>query len=57
MARRVRVEKTNITAIAEAQTSGMVQVYEDLEAVYFEVADENAQSAADAVGGLLDLNE
>ena len=56
MARTLRVSKADLVVLAEAQAT-MKQLYEDTEAVYFEVSDDKAQSAADNTGGLLDLYE
>lgn len=56
MSRTLRVEKTNLIALSEAQAT-MKQLYEDGNAVYFEVSDEKAESVAEQTGGLLDMNE
>lgn len=56
MTRRVRVPKTDLGMLSEAQST-MKQLYEDENAVYFETADDGAEERAQNVGGLLDLNE
>lgn len=56
MARRLRVPKNEEGRIQEAMSSYKM-LYEDDDAIIFEVEDERAEAAANATGGLLNLDE
>jgi hypothetical protein len=56
MARTLRISKTDLVVLAEAQAT-MKKLYEDNEAVYFEITDDKAESTAEQTGGLLDMHE
>ena len=56
MARTLRIAKTDLVVLAEAQAT-MKKLYEDNEAMYFEVDDDRADSTAEQTGGLLDMFE
>ena len=50
------MNKTDLVVLAEAQAT-MKKLYEDDNAVYFEIADDKAEEAAAQTGGLLDMHE
>jgi hypothetical protein len=56
MARRLRIPKNEESRIQEAMSNYRF-MYEDADAIIFEVEDEKAEAAASASGGLLNMDE
>jgi len=56
MSRRLRIPKNDASRVNEAM-SQYTFLYEDDEAMIFEVSEDNAEKAAIQTGGLLNLDE